>query len=70
MSKKEMIKKIGQLHEALYADKKSTAKELMTNDIEAAIAVLNDVLKDAWDAEFKVDIYLDKDDKVCPVFYE
>lgn len=70
MGKKEMIKKIGQLHEALYADKKSTAKELMTNDIEAAIAVLNDVLKDAWDAEFKVDIYLDKDDKVCPVFYE
>lgn len=65
-----MIKKIGQLHEALYADKKSTAKELMTNDIEEAIAVLNDVLKDAWEADFKVDIIIDKDDRVCPVFYE
>ncbi len=70
MSKKEMIKKIGQLHEALYADKKSTAKKLMTDEIEEAVKVLNEALKAAWKVDFRVDIYLDEEELVHTVFYE
>ena len=70
MSKAETIKKIGQLNDAFMKDKKIIANDRMTNDVNAAIRNLNETMEEVWGYNFKVDIYLDKDEKVHPVFYE
>ena len=70
---KEVLEGITKMTEALIKDmraKKIISNDRTTNDIEVAIRLLNGTLEEAWKANFKVDIYLDKDGKVCPVFYD
>ena len=70
MSKAEFIKKIGEMSEDLMRTNRIIAIDRMTNEVNAAIRNLNETMEQVWEYNFKVDIYMDKDEKVHPVFYE